>query len=191
MGTSVSQPSPSGNGEVGKAWQAARDATDTASPSGTVENVLAAYSAEYGNSTIAVLCDAGVRTVESMLAATTDQLSSDAASIAKFSIEVRRALAAAACNSFLAEVAIGAATKSLEYPTADRSIQFVVEYTSRIVEYTVSRDLPFTIATEKLVNLRSAEALTDGIRKYIQTTTKGIDQLNVESLLLKLKGGHV
>lgn len=67
MGTSVSHPSPSGSSAGGSEWKEAKESIkDGATSRQIVQNVLAAFGAEYGADAQAVLIDSGVKVAEKL-----------------------------------------------------------------------------------------------------------------------------
>ncbi len=179
MGTSISQPSPSGSEPGGPEWKDAQDAIKSGEPAARVtDKILGAFSAEYGDSALEKLVDRGVQIVSDLARQTnTRPGESTEKLIARFSREAKKELAVASANSFFAELAITAAAKALANEPAQIGQRLSSEYLASVFDYVVSRDLPKTIGSLGLTNLSAVDTLLSEIRKSITKTVRqrGID----------------
>lgn len=145
MGTSKSQPSPTGRSESGKAWQ---DAVDGLAVGTTATKafdlIIRAYQKEYDQQALGVLADNGVLAIEKLVNEyqVPTGTSDNSAIIADYFIKARMMLSENQSNSFLAELALSAGTNALASDSQDRGESFRTSYFSKLLEYIVSRDLP-------------------------------------------------
>ncbi len=188
MGTSVSHPSPGGSSAGGSEWKAAKESIkDGAQPRQIVQNVLAAFGAEYGAEAQAVLIDSGVKKVAEILdnklreAPTRNQML-----VAGFITDARKELALTQTNSFFAELALAAGSKAILQGGDSPSKAFAADFASKVVDYVVSRDLPSTIGSKGLANLESVNRLLGSVSADFQGRAQASDETNSVSILENL-----
>lgn len=155
MGTSISQPSPSGLSPEGKAWDAARENEEHSSEPRTVLHGIAqAIKTQFQARAINCLADRGALLVEKALldfVAPSNQNAEERTS--KFLTECRLLLSKEKANSLFAELSIGAAALALE-ASGPESLQldFSTSYLQSVIDYYVSRDLPQTFGSHGLTS---------------------------------------
>lgn len=191
MGTSKSQPSPTGRSGSGKAWQDAIDSLAVGtSTTHAFDLIIRAYQKEYDQQTLDILADKGVLAIEKLVneyqapAGTTDS----SAIIADYFIKARMMLSEKQSNSFLAELALSAGTNALASETQDRGALFRTSYFSKLLEYIVSRDLPRIFGTAGLPNNYSAEQFLNAASKDFKAIAKGGHLSEILSARLKKVG---
>ena len=179
MGTSVSHPSPSGSSPGGKEWgEAQQDTAYNGDSAKILDSVLGAYNAQYSTSTQDILVDSGVKQIENLISRT-DFSSDDTLSTLKdFMVESRKILSEQKCNSFFAEMALMAGAKTIkESDESSKNQKFCENYLSKVVDYSVSRDMTEVVGNTGINNIHTYEKFIKDAKTAISGEVKGYRDL--------------
>lgn len=199
MGTSISQPSPSGTQPGAPEWKATQEEVSAGTtPSRLLNSVYSSYAAEYGPSALGILCDEGVRAVELVFKEVCgSSYKSTEERLLDLIKRSRAALAEKGVNSFFSELCLKSASRAISNlpsstpsTSAETSSALAKEFTASIVDYSLSRDLPTIVATVGIKNPQALDRLIGECKNELSKQKfESIDEAISARLNLARAGG--